>query len=79
MKVSNVSGKYVIEIENKKVLVEDVKDANGKRYLVFTTVSSYQLPDGNKWEVDTKDAKELKRDELPPDIKKAINMILKVL
>lgn len=79
MKISNVSGKYVVEIENKKILLEDVKDEKGKRYLVFTTITQHKLSDENTWEVDTKDAKEVKRDELPPDIKKTLNFILKLL
>ncbi|MEM0173863.1 MAG: hypothetical protein QXV69_01625 [Sulfolobaceae archaeon] len=77
MKINNISAKYIVEIgKGKRILIEDTTNEKGERFLVFSVVKSYVLPNGEKWEPKLDDAKTVKREELPEDIKRALREIL---
>jgi hypothetical protein len=76
VKITATNAKYLIKVGNNKLLLEDITNERGERLLVVTTLRKYKLSEEQYWEPKADDAKEVKREELPDEIKKALRVIL---
>jgi|BEDMetMinimDraft_1075159.scaffolds.fasta_scaffold00415_3 hypothetical protein len=76
MKITSTDAKYVLELGDSKILIEDLKNEKGERILSISTISTYSLPNGEQWSPKIEEAKNVKREELPPEIKKALRKLL---
>ncbi|BBD71689.1 hypothetical protein HS1genome_0078 [Sulfodiicoccus acidiphilus] len=76
MKISSVDSKYLLTVGERQLLIEDSRNERGERLVLVSTVSSFTLPNGEKWTPKVEDAKTVKREELPPELKRALRKLL---
>jgi len=66
MKISNVESKYLVEIKNKQIVIEEGRNEKGEKIVTFYTLTNAKLPNGEDWNEDLTNAKKVeKREDLP--------------
>jgi len=77
MKISNVESKYLVEIKNKQIVIEEGRNEKGEKIVTFYTLTNARLPNGEEWSEDLTNAKKVeKRDDLPENVRKLLRKIL---
>jgi len=80
MKISNVESKYLVEIKNKQIVIEEGRNEKGEKIVTFYTLTNAKLPNGEEWNEDLTNAKKIeKRDDLPEYVRKLLKKILSSL
>jgi len=80
MKISNVESKYLVEIKNKQIVIEEGRNEKGEKIVTFYTLTNAKLPNGEEWKEDITNAKKIeKREDLPENVRKLLKKILSSL
>lgn len=80
MKISNVESKYLVEIKNKQIIIEEGRNEKGEKIVTFYTLTNAKLPNGEEWNEDLTNAKKIeKREDLPENVRKLLKKILSSL
>ena len=80
MKISNVESKYLVEIKNKQIVIEEGRNEKGEKIVTFYTLTNVKLPNGEEWNEDLTNAKKVeKREDLPENVRKLLGKILSSL
>jgi len=80
MKITNVEAKYLVEIKNKQIVIEEARNEKGEKIVTFYTLTKAKLPNGEEWSEDLSNAKKVeKREDLPEDVRKLLRKVLNSL
>ncbi|MEM3515361.1 MAG: hypothetical protein QW281_01685 [Saccharolobus sp.] len=79
MKITETSAKYKANFGRTEVIIEESKTEKGETIYIFSSIKEVNLPNGEKWEIKTDDAKELDRNNITDDLKKNIRKFLQLL
>lgn len=74
MKISETVNKYVLDLENKQLLIEELKTEKGEKIYSVSEVKTYYIND-KEWSPKTDDAKKIDRSNTPEDLKKVLRKI----
>ncbi|BAK61783.1 hypothetical protein [Sulfurisphaera tokodaii] len=80
MKISNVEAKYVLNLKNRQVVVEESRNEKGEKIYSFYVLTSAKLSNGEEWNEDLSNAKTIeKREDLPENLRKILRNVLSSL
>ncbi|BFH74497.1 hypothetical protein SJAV_24410 [Sulfurisphaera javensis] len=80
MKISNVESKYVVNVNNKKLVIEEARNEKGEKIVSFYILTNAKLPNGEEWNEDLTNAKTIeKREDLPENLRKLLRNVLRSL
>ncbi|BFI73972.1 hypothetical protein [Sulfurisphaera ohwakuensis] len=80
MKISNVEAKYVLNLKNRQVVVEESRNEKGEKIYSFYVLTSAKLSNGEDWNEDLSNAKTIeKREDLPENLRKILRNVLSSL
>lgn len=71
MKISETLNKYLLELKNKQILIEELKNEKGEKLYSISEVKTYYVND-KEWKPKTDDAKKVDVSNLPDELKKAL-------
>ncbi|QIW24349.1 hypothetical protein EWF20_09435 [Sulfolobus sp. S-194] len=80
MKISNVEAKYILNLKNRQVVVEESRNEKGEKIYSFYVLTSAKLSNGEDWNEDLSNAKTIeKREDLPENLRKILRNVLSSL
>ncbi|ARM76288.1 hypothetical protein [Acidianus manzaensis] len=71
MKISETTNKYILDLEKKQILIEELKNEKGEKIYSISEIKTYPIND-KEWSPKTDDAKTIDKNNIPDDLKKIL-------
>lgn len=74
MKISETTNKYLLELENRQLLIEELKTEKGEKIYSISEVKTYYIND-KEWSPKIDDAKKVEINNAPDELKKILRKV----